>query len=49
VVNSHEIITGEFTRDTEFRIPVRRRLELALQARLKDRCALRRVRTGARD
>jgi len=35
VVNSHEIITGEFTRDTEFRIPGDR-LTLALQARLKD-------------
>lgn len=39
VVNSHEIITGDFTRDTEFTIPVDR-LELALQARLKDRVAL---------
>ncbi|MES0827203.1 indolepyruvate ferredoxin oxidoreductase family protein [Ruegeria sp. SCP11] len=35
VVNNHEIVTGEFTRDTEFRIPGDR-LELALQARLKD-------------
>ncbi|MFV2052595.1 indolepyruvate ferredoxin oxidoreductase family protein [Aliiroseovarius sp. YM-037] len=35
VVNSHEIITGQFTRDTEFRIPTDR-LELQLQARLKD-------------
>ncbi len=36
VINSHEIITGEFTRNPEFRIPVDR-LELALQARLGDR------------
>ncbi|WP_306113914.1 MULTISPECIES: indolepyruvate ferredoxin oxidoreductase family protein [unclassified Roseovarius] len=35
VVNSHEIITGDFTRDTEFKLPTDR-LELALQARLKD-------------
>ncbi len=35
VVNNHEFVTGEFTRDTEFRIPGDR-LELALQARLKD-------------
>lgn len=35
VVNNHEIITGEFTRDTEFRIPSDR-LELSLQARLQD-------------
>ncbi len=35
VVNSHEIITGDFTRNTEFTIPTDR-LELALQARLKD-------------
>ncbi len=35
VVNSHEIITGDFTRDTEFRLPTDR-LELALQARLQD-------------
>ncbi|HSF64570.1 MAG TPA: indolepyruvate ferredoxin oxidoreductase family protein, partial [Paracoccaceae bacterium] len=38
VVNSHEIVTGEFTRNTEFRIPSDR-LEIALQARLKDRVA----------
>ncbi|MGO4915084.1 indolepyruvate ferredoxin oxidoreductase family protein [Pseudogemmobacter sp. W21_MBD1_M6] len=36
VVNSHEIITGDFTRDTEFKLPVDR-LTLALQARLQDR------------
>lgn len=35
VVNSHEIITGEFTRNTEFKIPGDR-LELQLEARLKD-------------
>lgn len=35
VVNSHEIITGDFTRNTEFQLP-RDRLTLALQARLKD-------------
>ncbi|WP_420398078.1 indolepyruvate ferredoxin oxidoreductase family protein [Nioella sp.] len=39
VVNSHEIITGAFTRDTEFRIPVND-LEIALQARLGDNLAL---------
>lgn len=39
VVNSHEIITGDFTRDTEFQIPGDQ-LELALQARLKDRLDL---------
>ncbi|WP_172295596.1 indolepyruvate ferredoxin oxidoreductase family protein [Pseudoruegeria sp. HB172150] len=35
VVNSHEIITGQFTRDTEFRIPSDR-LELSLEAKLRD-------------
>ncbi|MDG1068439.1 MAG: indolepyruvate ferredoxin oxidoreductase family protein, partial [Sulfitobacter sp.] len=35
VVNSHQIITGDFTRDTEFQMPFDR-LELALQARLQD-------------
>jgi len=39
VVNAHEIITGDFTQDTEFRIPVND-LELALQARLDDGLAL---------
>ncbi|WP_372572551.1 indolepyruvate ferredoxin oxidoreductase family protein [Ruegeria jejuensis] len=39
VVNNHEIITGDFTRDTEFQIPSDQ-LELALQARLKDRLDL---------
>ena len=35
VVNSHEIMTGDFTRDTEFRIPSDR-LKLSLEARIKD-------------
>ncbi|MFK7880502.1 indolepyruvate ferredoxin oxidoreductase family protein [Roseobacter sp.] len=35
VVNSHEIITGEFTRNTEFQLPTER-LTLALEARLRD-------------
>ncbi|QEW19853.1 indolepyruvate ferredoxin oxidoreductase [Marinibacterium anthonyi] len=39
VVNSHEIITGDFTRNTEFALPADR-LELALQARMKDRVEL---------
>ena len=39
VVNSHEIITGDFTRDTEFHIPSDR-LSLALEARLRDRLTL---------
>lgn len=39
VVNSHEIITGDFTRDTEFQLPSER-LSLALEARLKDRLDL---------
>ena len=39
VVNSHEIITGDFTRNTEFAIPTDR-LEVALQARLRDRLDL---------
>jgi indolepyruvate ferredoxin oxidoreductase len=39
VVNNHEIITGDFTRDTEFALPTDR-LELALQARLRDRVDL---------
>ncbi|WP_296474136.1 indolepyruvate ferredoxin oxidoreductase family protein [Roseinatronobacter sp.] len=38
-VNSHEIITGEFTRNTEFRIPGAD-LEMALQARLGDKLHL---------
>ncbi len=39
VVNSHEIITGDFTRDTEFFLPTER-LSLALEARMKDRLDL---------
>ncbi len=39
VVNSHEIITGDFTRDTEFRLPTER-LSLALQSRLRDQLSL---------
>ncbi|MBQ4826884.1 indolepyruvate ferredoxin oxidoreductase family protein [Leisingera sp. HS039] len=39
VVNSHEIITGEFTKNTEFKVPTDR-LEVALQARLRDRVDL---------
>jgi len=39
VVNSHDIVTGAFTRDPEFRVPSDR-LELALEARLKDRLRL---------
>ncbi|MCZ4254806.1 indolepyruvate ferredoxin oxidoreductase family protein [Sulfitobacter sp. G21635-S1] len=39
VVNSHQIITGEFTRDTEFQMPYDR-LTLALEARLKQDVAL---------
>jgi len=39
VVNSHEIITGDFTRDTEFSIPTDR-LSLALEARLKENLSL---------
>ena len=35
VVNSHEVVTGDFTRDTEFRIPGDR-LTLSLEARMKD-------------
>ncbi|SHI87667.1 indolepyruvate ferredoxin oxidoreductase [Shimia gijangensis] len=39
VVNSHEIITGDFTRDTEFSLPISR-LEIALEARLRDGLSL---------
>ncbi len=39
VVNSHEIITGDFTRNTEFAIPTDR-LSLALEARLKENLSL---------
>ncbi|ATG35772.1 pyruvate ferredoxin/flavodoxin oxidoreductase-like protein [Phaeobacter piscinae] len=39
VVNSHEIITGDFTRDTDFQLPTDR-LQVALEARLRDRLDL---------
>ncbi len=39
VVNSHEIITGDFTRDTEFSLPSDR-LSVALQARMRDQLDL---------
>jgi indolepyruvate ferredoxin oxidoreductase len=39
VVNSHQIITGDFTRDTEFKMPFDQ-LELALQARLHDNLSM---------
>lgn len=39
VVNSHEIITGDFTRDTNFQLPTDR-LQVALQARLRDNLSL---------
>jgi len=39
VVDSHETVTGDFTRDTEFRIPGDR-LQLALQARIRDGLAM---------
>ncbi|WP_417743677.1 indolepyruvate ferredoxin oxidoreductase family protein [Salipiger sp.] len=39
VVNSHEIVTGEFTRDTEFALP-NDRLKLAIEARMQERAKL---------
>ncbi|MFT5742478.1 MAG: indolepyruvate ferredoxin oxidoreductase [Paracoccaceae bacterium] len=39
VVNSHDMTTGDFTRDTEFRIPTDQ-LTLALNARLRDDLAM---------
>ncbi|MBQ2262227.1 MAG: indolepyruvate ferredoxin oxidoreductase family protein [Loktanella sp.] len=39
VVNSHEIITGEFTRNTEFTLPIDQ-LQMSLQARLGDNLSL---------
>ena len=39
IVNTHEILTGEFTRNTDFRLPTDQ-LRLSLQARLNDRLAL---------
>ena len=38
VVNSHEIITGAFTRDREFRLPSSQ-LRLSLEARLRERAS----------
>jgi indolepyruvate ferredoxin oxidoreductase len=38
VVNAHEIVTGEFTRNRDFHLPGEQ-LRLALQARLRDRVA----------
>ncbi len=35
VVNSHETITGDFTRDTDFRLPTQQ-LQLSLEARLRE-------------
>ena len=39
VVNSHEIITGDFTRNTEFKLPSEQ-LQLSLTARLRDKVDL---------
>lgn len=39
VVNAHDIVTGDFTRNTEFAIPTDR-LSLALESRLQDRVQL---------
>ncbi|MGH1332124.1 MAG: indolepyruvate ferredoxin oxidoreductase family protein [Paracoccaceae bacterium] len=39
VVNSHEIITGDFTRNTEFTLPSEA-LTLSLQARIRDRLTM---------
>ncbi len=39
VVNSHEIITGDFTRNTEFKLPAEQ-LQLSLTARLRERVDL---------
>ena len=39
VVNSHETVTGDFTRDTEFSLPSER-LKLALSSKLQDRLTL---------
>ena len=38
VVNAHEIVTGDFTRNTEFRLPSDR-LRLSLERRMRDRLA----------
>ncbi|MBM2576545.1 indolepyruvate ferredoxin oxidoreductase family protein [Jannaschia sp. Os4] len=39
VVNAHEIVTGDFTRDADFKLPADR-LALSLQARLRDRLVM---------
>ena len=39
VVNSHEIVTGDFTRNANFSLPAEQ-LRLSLEARLRDRLAL---------
>ncbi len=39
VVNSHEIVTGDFTRNADFKLPADR-LTVSLQARLRDRLTL---------
>ncbi|TFL18226.1 indolepyruvate ferredoxin oxidoreductase family protein [Jannaschia formosa] len=39
VVNAHEIVTGEFTRNADFKLPADR-LQLSLQARLRDRLTM---------
>ncbi len=39
VVNSHEIVTGDFTRDADFRLPTEQ-LRLSLEARLRDRLTM---------
>jgi indolepyruvate ferredoxin oxidoreductase len=47
-VNNHEIVTGDFTRNTEFRIP-HDQLMLSLEARLKERVAFFDASNLARD
>jgi len=39
IVNAHEVITGDFTRDTEFKLPTER-LALSLRARIKSGLAM---------
>ncbi len=39
VVNGHEIVTGDFTRDADFKLPADQ-LSLSLQARLRDRLSM---------
>ena len=48
VVNNHDIVTGDFTRNTEFKIPYDQ-LILSLEARLKDRVAFFDASNLARD